>query len=325
MSASTSLPQDPALQWSDDDYQPDGRYLLDRASVLGPLMLLPAVIYIIGLVGIPFALAIAYAFSDVTVGDQSIDWVGISNFRDIWKNDTFQTALRNSFLFAIVSQIIVIVLANILAMVLSSDFYGKRIVRFLILLPWTTPIALAVIGWLWTLDSVYSPLDAIMRELGLLGPDTLFGPGRNMLWLAKEDLARLSVLTIHVWRTLPLATVILLAGLSSIPQDVKDAADVDGAGFWRQLVYIRIPLLIPIMVVAILYGIVFTFTDMTVVYILTRGGPIDSTQVLASWAFFTGVEASNLAHGAAIALFLFPLLVVVALVMLRVAKRTETV
>ena len=108
-------------------------------------------------------------------------------------------------------------------------------------------------------------------------------------------------------------------------QDVKDAADVDGAGFWRQLIFIRIPLLVPIMTVAILYGIVFTFTDMTVVYILTRGGPIDNTQVLASWAFFTGVEASNLAHGAAIALFLFPLLVVVALLMLRIARRAETV
>ena len=129
---------------------------------------------------------------------------------------------------------------------------------------------------------------------------------------------------IHVWRTLPLATIILLAGLASIPQDVKDAADVDGAGFWRQLVYIRIPLLLPIMMVAILYGIVFTFTDMTVVYILTRGGPIDTTQVLASWAFFTGVEASDLAHGAAIALFLFPVLVVAALIMLRFAKRSET-
>ncbi|MBX3071837.1 MAG: sugar ABC transporter permease [Thermomicrobiales bacterium] len=325
MSALTSPSTGETLTWSDDDFEPDGRYLLDNSRLLGPIMLMPAVIYIIGLVGVPFALAIAYAFSDVTVGDQSIDWVGLRNFRDVWGNDTFQRALRNSFMFAIVSQVIVIILANMLAMVLSANFHGKRIVRFLVLLPWTTPIALAVIGWLWTLDNVYSPIDAALRELGLLGPGTMFGPGKNMLWLAKPDLAQLSVLTVHVWRTLPLATVILLAGLAAIPQDVKDAADVDGASFWRQFFYIRVPLLIPIMTVAILYGIVFTFTDMTVVYILTRGGPIDNTQVLASWAFFTGVEASNLAHGAAIALFLFPLLVVVALIMLRVAKRAETV
>ena len=133
------------------------------------------------------------------------------------------------------------------------------------------------------------------------------------------------MLIVHVWRTLPLATVILLAGLTAIPQDVKDAANVDGAGFFRQLFAIRIPLLLPIMAVAVLYGIVFTFTDMTVVYILTRGGPFDSTQVLASWAYFKGIEGGSLGQGAAIALFLFPVLVGVAALMLRIARRAETV
>ena len=316
----------PTIKWSsDNDAPPQGRYLLDRTKLLGPMLLLPAVIYIVALVGIPFVLAIAYAFSDVTVGDQSIDWVGLENFRAIWRDPTFQTALRNTFYFAFVSQIIVIVLANILALVLSADFHGKRLVRFLILLPWTTPIALAAIGWLWTLDSVYSPIDALLRDLGLLGPGTHWGPGKNMLWLAKPDLARLSVLMIHVWRTLPLATIILLAGLASIPEDIKDAADVDGASYLRQLFLIRFPLLLPIMAVAVLYGVVFTFTDMTVVYILTRGGPLDTTQVLASWAFYKGVQGTDLAQGAAIALFLFPVLVVAAIVMLRLARRTETV
>jgi multiple sugar transport system permease protein len=200
-------------------------------------------------------------------------------------------------------------------------------VRFLVLLPWTTPIALGVLGWLWTLDNVYSPIDFILRKIGLLGVGSPLGPdwfGTNALWLAYPERAQFSVLLVHIWRTLPLATVILLAGLTSIPQDLKDAANVDGAGFFRQLFYIRIPLLLPIMAVAVLYGIVFTFTDMTVVYILTRGGPTDSTQVLASWAFYRGVDGGNLAQGAAIALFLFPVLVGVAALMLRLARRTET-
>ena len=107
--------------------------------------------------------------------------------------------------------------------------------------------------------------------------------------------------------------------------DVRFAANVDGAGFFRQLFYIRLPLLLPIMAVAVLYGIVFTFTDMTVVYILTRGGPVNATQVLASWAYFRGIEAGALAQGAAVALFLFPVLVGVAALMLRLAKRAETV
>lgn len=318
----TTFPQ--RIAWTDDE-PPRGRYLLDRSSFLGPILLLPAVIYILALVGIPFVLAIAYAFSDATVGDQSLDWVGLQNFRDIWGDATFQTALRNTFVFTFVSQAVVIVLSSILALVLDSDFHGKRLVRFLVLLPWTTPIALAVIGWLWTLDSVYSPIDAILRDLGLLGPGTHWGPGKSMLWLAKPELAKFSVVMIHIWRTTPLAAVIVLAGLAGIPKELNEAASIDGASEIRQIFLVRIPLLLPILMVAILYGIIFTFTDMAVVYILTRGGPMDQTQVLASWAFFKGVEGTNLAQGAAIALFLFPVLVAAAVIMLRMARRTETV
>jgi multiple sugar transport system permease protein len=306
----------------------EGRFWFDRESVLGPLLLLPAVIYIIALVGVPLVLAVLYSLSDATIGDQSIDFVGLKNFQDALANATFRTALYNTFLFTIVSQIVVIVLANVLALVLSADFHGKRLVRFLVLLPWTTPIALGVLGWLWTLDSVYSPIDYMLRQVGLLGVGSPLGPdwyGTNALWLAYPDRARFSVILIQIWRTLPLATVILLAGLTAIPQDINDAANVDGAGFFRQLFAIRLPLLLPIMAVAVLYGIVFTFTDLIVVYILTRGGPVDATQVLATWAYFKGIEGGNLGQGAAIAIFLFPVLIGVAALMLRLAKRAETV
>jgi multiple sugar transport system permease protein len=319
--APTPAPSAPTWRAIEEDRS---RYLLDRQRVLGPLMLLPAIIYIFALVGIPLVLAVLYSLSDVTVGDQSINLVGFENFRAVWHNATFRTALRNSIVFTILSQIIVIVLANILVLVLSAEFPGKRLVRFLVLLPWTTPLALAVIGWRWMLDNVYSPLDAIMRELNLLGPGTRYGPLRNMHWLSDDLLAQGAVITVHVWRTLPFAAVILLAGLTSIPQDVNDAADMDGAGYWRQLFYIRLPLLIPIMAVAMLYGIVFTFTDIIVVYVLTGGGPVDGTQVLPTWAYYKGVGGSDLAQGAAIALFLFPVLVAVAVLMLRLARRTET-
>src|SRR5215210_6647333 len=119
-----------------------GRYWLDRESVLGPLLLLPAVVYIVALVGIPLVLAVLYSLSDVTIGDQSIDFVGLKNFRDVINTPTFRTALQNTFVFTIVSQAVVLVLANILALVLSADFHRTRLVRFLVLLPSTTPIAL---------------------------------------------------------------------------------------------------------------------------------------------------------------------------------------
>jgi multiple sugar transport system permease protein len=142
-----------------------------------------------------------------------------------------------------------------------------------------------------------------------------------MYWLGETDLARGAVLWVHVWRTLPLATVILLAGLTAIPKDINDAADIDGAGFWRKLFYVRLPLLLPIMAVAILFSMVFTFTDLTVSLVLTRGGPVNDTQVLSSWAYFKGIQGGNLAQGAAVALFMLPVLVAIAIAMLRLARR----
>jgi multiple sugar transport system permease protein len=301
------------------------RFALENERVLGPLLLLPAVIYILALVGLPLVLAVLYSFSSVTAGDPRIDswsdFVGLRNFRAVLDDGVFTKALRNTIFFTLASQAIVIVFANVLALVLSADFTGKRLVRFFVLLPWTTPIALGVLGWFWLLDSVYSPIDWFLREIGLLGPGTTFGPARNMYWLGETRLAQGAVLFVHVWRTLPLATVILLAGLTAIPQDINDAADIDGAGFWRKLFYVRLPLLLPIMAVAMLFSMVFTFTDLTVSLVLTRGGPVNDTQVLSSWAYFKGIQGGNLAQGAAVALFMLPVLIAIAIAMLRLARR----
>ncbi|HKI64600.1 MAG TPA: sugar ABC transporter permease [Burkholderiales bacterium] len=291
--------------------------VLDSEIWLGRLMIAPAVVYIVALVGFPFVLALLYSVSSVTVGSPELNFVGLANFRRIVENPTFWEALRNTFIFTIVSQVIVLVLAKILAMALLKDFRGKWLVRLLILLPWVAPISLGAIGWLWTFDSIYSIINWTARALGIFGPDTW------PIWLGQPNLAMASVILVHVWRLLPLATVIILAGLTSIPQDIHDAAEVDGAGFWRHLFVITVPLVLPILLVALLFGIVFTFTDMIVIFILTRGGPYDSTQVLASWAYFTGIDGGDLAEGSAIALFLFPLLVAVAVAFLRLARRTE--
>jgi len=280
-------------------------------------MLAPAVIYIVALVGFPFLLAIYYSLSDATVGSQVLHFVGLKNYQRILENTTFWTSLRNALVFTLVSQLLVVILGKVLAMALYKDFRGKWLVRFLILLPWVAPISLGSIGWLWIFDPVYSIINWAGRALGLFGPN--FWP----IWLGQPDLAMASVIMVDVWRLLPLATVIILAGLSSIPQDIHDAAQVDGAGFWRHLTHINIPLVMPIMLVALLFGIVFTFTDMIVIYVLTRGGPYDTTQVIASYAYFTGIQGGDLAEGAAISLFLFPVLVAVAIFLLTLARRTE--
>jgi multiple sugar transport system permease protein len=299
-------------------------HIWDRERVLAPLLIAPAILYIVVLVGAPFFLAIYYSLSDATTGSPSLHFVGLRNFRAVLQDPVFRLSLKNTFIFTLVSQVLVLVLAKILALALLQDFRGKWLVRFLILLPWTAPIALGTIGWMWLLDSIFSPIDWMLRYMGLLGvPDAILGANSNLYWLGVPSLAMLSVILVHTWRLLPLATVILLAGLTAIPQEILDAAEVDGAGSWRRLFQIMIPMLLPIMTVAVLFGIVFTFTDITVVYLLTQGGPIHSTQVLASWAFFKGIEAGDLAQGAAIALFLFPAMAGVAALMLRFARRTE--
>jgi multiple sugar transport system permease protein len=300
------------------------RFWSDREDLLGPLFLFPAVVYIIALVGIPFIIAIAYSVTDVTVGNTSLNFVGPQNFQAILKTPQFTQSLRNTIMFTIVSQIIILVLANILALVLSTDFRGKWFARFLIMLPWATPIALGTIGWLWLLDSKFSPIDWVLRYLLLLGePGALLGSQKNLFYLGRLELAKASIIVIYVWRMLPLSAVILMAGLTSIPQDLLDQADVDGAGFWRTLFQIKLPLILPIMSIAVLFSLIFTIGDMAVVFVLTRGGPVYYTQILPTWAYFKGIEGGALAEGAATALFLFPVLLAVAIMVLRFSRRTE--
>ena len=295
--------------------QPAGRYLLDRRDLLAKVMLLPAVAYIVVLVAVPFFLAIAYSLSDVTVGDPSFDFVGLRNFRTVVGDPTFRRALLNTVLVTVVAMALVVVLAKALALVLLQDLRGKWIVRLLVLLPWTTPTSLATIAWVWLLDSLFSPIDWVLRELGLLEG--------NLHWLGNSGLAMTSVIAVQTWRIVPLAAVIILAGLAAIPSEIHDAAKVDGAGFWRTLFEITVPMTLPVIAVATLFGAIVVFTDMAVVFVLTRGGPVDATQVLASWAYFRGIQGGDLAQGAAIALFLFPVLVVFAVLILRSARRME--
>ena len=300
--------------------------IADREGALAKLLIAPAVVYIAAMIGAPFVLAILYSLSDATTGDPALRLVGFRNYREALTDPVFRLALRNTFVFTLVSQTIVVLLSRILATALLKQFRGKWLVRFLILLPWTAPISLGTIGWLWMFDSIFSPIDWVLRYVGLLGTkDALLGFQTNLYWLGVPGLSMASVIMVQAWRILPLATVIQLAGLSSIPKDLLEAAEVDGATPWRRTLMITIPLTLPITSIAFLFGVVFTFTDLVVVYVLTRGGPVHTTQVLSSWTFFKGIEAGDLAQGAAISLFMFPVLAAVAIFILRMARRTEVV
>ena len=282
-------------------------------------MLAPALVYIMLLVGLPFLLALVLSVTNSSAGSLDFSFVGLQNFRSVIQNPVFLRALRNTFVFTLVSQVAVITLGNILARALMKSFRGKSIVRLLILMPWAAPISLATLGWLWIFDSTFSVINWMLKALGWLGP------GQWYYWLGDTTLGMVAIITIHVWRMLPFSTVILLAGLTSIPKEVHEAADIDGAGPFAKAFQVTLPMMLPIVTVAVLFGAVFTFTDMSVVYLLTRGGPYNSTHVLASLAYQEGVLGGDVGRGAAVAIFLVPVLVVMAILMLRASRRAEVV
>ena len=284
---------------------------------LGIVMLTPALVYIGALVGLPFLLAVFLSLTNSSAGSLDFSFVGLQNFANVVRNPVFQRSLKNTFVFTFVSQLTVIVCGNILARALMKRFPGRATVRFIILMPWAAPVSLATLGWLWIFDSTFSVINWLLKVVGWLGP------GQWYYWLGDTTLGMIAVITIHVWRMLPFSTVILLAGLGSIPPEVHEAADIDGAGALAKAFRVTLPMMLPILTVALLFGVVFTFTDMSVVYLLTRGGPYNSTHVLASLAFQEGVLGSDVGRGAAIAIFLLPMLLVMAVLMLRVSRRTE--
>src|SRR6266581_3088201 len=242
---------------------PFRRTLADREDVLGGAMLAPALAYVILLVGVPFAFAIALGFSNATAGSLSFGWAGLANYQTILGDPIFLRALRNSVIVTVGSQVLVVILATAAAQVFRTAFHGRRIARFVVLLPWAVPVSLAAIAWTWIFDSTFSVINWTLKAAGLLHG--------WLYWLGDPALALFAIIIVQAWRIFPSANGIVLAGLSSIHQERIDAAIVDGAGFWRRLFRVELPLLLPVVTVAVLFGVVYTATDLGVVYILTGG------------------------------------------------------
>ena len=288
--------------------------VFERQGFFASVLIAPAIIFIAALVAGPLALSVYLSFTNATAGSLSGEYVGLENFRHEWSNQSFQDAAWHTFLFTVISQVVVLVGAGLIAHALLRNFRGKWILRFLILLPWAAPIALSLMAWKWMFDTSYSIFNWTLVHFGLA--DKVDPPQ----YLAQPKLAMGSVIAVHAWRIIPFAVVIFLAGLASIPKEVDD-----GATGFRKFWSVTLPLQLPIATVAVLFGIVFTATDMAVVYILTAGGPPPSfsTEMVTTWAYKTGIESGSLGPGAAISLFLLPVLAVITILMLVFARKTE--
>jgi multiple sugar transport system permease protein len=293
------------------------RFILDRRDVLGALFVAPAILYVLLLVGVPFLMAVYYSVSAYTIYDPSWTFVGLSNFEQIIENPSFRETLYNTFIFTFGSQFLGLILGKFGALVLLRPFPGRKFVRALVILPWAVPVALATVAWQWMFDSLYSVINWTLIAAGLITREQ--APN----WLGNQDLAMLSVIVVNAWRFFPFAIVIFLAGITAVPQDVLDAATVDGAGFWRRNYQIIVPMILPIVAIGLIFGIVFTFTDLSIVFLMTMGGPVGATSVLGFAGFQTGIVSGDVSHGAAISLFMLPVLLIVVVAMLRFIRRRE--
>ena len=291
-----------------------------RRLAFGYLLLAPAALYVALLVGIPFLFSLYLAVSDANVGEPVASFVGLENFRAAWEMDTFWIALRNSVVFLVVAAIFKSLLGTSLAFLLLQNFKGKKLVRGLVVIPFTLPISVSVLVLEVDVRLAVQRDQLGPAQAGLIGA---YGSESWPIWLGQPHLALLACIGVNVWRSFPFSAIVLLAGFTSVPTEVLDAARVDGCTFFQRFRHVVTPMIFPILIIGFLFDTVFTLSDLSVVYLLTQGGPGNATQILPVLAYQIGIQAGSLGRGAAIALMLVPLLFPALFLMLRNLKRRD--
>src|SRR3990167_6913723 len=256
------------------------RELLDHERFLGPAFVTPALLLITLLVAYPFCMAIYFALSNSFIGRPS-HFIGLQNFVTLWESDSFRQTFQNAFVFTGAAVGIKLVL------LMNQQLWFNRLIRGSVLLPWVIPTALSTLGWWWMFNSLYSVVNWTGIALGFMDP-----PGPN--WLGQKYNAMTAVIAGNTSRGLPLFAITILAGLVSIPRELYEAAEADGAGPVARFWHVTLPLLKPVMAIVILFSTIFTFSDFNIVYVLTHGGPINSTHLFATLSRQVGLESGRL-------------------------------
>ncbi len=287
--------------------------LLDREEWLGPIFVSPALFLLLLLVAYPFCMALYFSVSNAFIGRPS-HFIGIGNFISLWGSDAFRQTFQNAFVFTGAAVGFKLVFGLSLAMLLDQQLWFKRLIRGALLLPWVIPTALSTLGWWWMFNSLYSVVNWTGLALGIMDP-----PGPN--WLGQRYYAMTAVVVVNIWRGLPFFLITILAGLVSIPRELYEAAEADGAGPVARFWHVTLPLLKPVLAIVVLFSTIFTFSDFNIVYVLTHGGPINSTHLFATLARQVGLETGRIGEGAAISLYLFPVLMIVVFAQLRFVRK----
>lgn len=287
---------------------------LEDEKILGFVLLTPALLLILVFIAYPFVLGIWMSLTDKLVGTPG-NFVGLANYARLLDSDIFRTAAWNTVFFTFMATVFKAALGMWLAILLNRKFRLARITRATVLLPFIVPTVLSTLAWLWMFDATFSVFNWVMRflwqmEISLFGIvfKENWGYFSGPLWLGDPGWAMFSVILVNVWRGLPFFAITFLAGLQTIPPELYDAADIDGATGWRKFWHVTLPMIKPVAIVVVVFSIVVTFADFQLVYILTRGGPNNETHLLATLAYQLGMTSGNIGQGAAVALFMLPIL-----------------
>jgi multiple sugar transport system permease protein len=287
---------------------------LENERLLAVLLLLPTIILLGLFIAYPFVMGLWLSLSDTTVGKAG-QFVGLANFLKAWDDSIFRTSFWNTVFYTFWATIFKLSLGMWLALLLNRHFRGKRLVRAAMLLPFIVPTVLSTFAWRWMFDPTFSVLNWLLYQGGLITTKLPFlSSGTWALWCA---------IAVNTWRGMPFFAITLLAGLQTINPDLHEAASLDGANAWRRFWHVTWPLLKPVTIVVVVFSVIQTFSDFQLIYVLTGGGPANSTHLIATYAYQIGVGTGLLSEGAAVSLFMFPVLLVVVWVQLRYLRRLE--
>jgi len=298
------------------------RDLFEREGSLGYILMLPALLLLAIFMAYPFVLGIAFALRSDKIGSPG-EFVGLANFAQLLTRDTIfwnpdltkPSVIKNTFYYTFFAQIGKVVLGLVLALLMNQAFRGRNLVRAALLLPYIIPTALSTLAWLWILDSTYGIISWSLKNVGLIK--------MNIPFLGDPFLAMNSLITVNIWRGTPFFAIGLLAGLQTIPQDLYEAAAIDGANAWKRFLHVTLPLIMPVLTIIVLFSVIQTFADFQLIYVLTRGGPANLTHVFSTYAYQIGMVAGNLSMGAAISLFMFPFMLLFTILVLWYQRRDQ--
>jgi len=273
--------------------------LLDNRNVLGALFMLPAAAVLLIFLAWPLARGIWLGFTDTRIGRAGV-FIGLENYQSLWDDSLFWLSVFNTILYTVVASILKFALGLWLALLLNENLPFKAFFRAIVLLPWVVPTVLSAIAFWWIYDAQFSIISWALIKLGVISS--------NINFLGDMNNARATVIFTNVWRGIPFVAITLLAGLQTISPSLHEAATLDGATSWQRFRFITLPMLSPLIAVVMTFSVLFTFTDFQLIYVLTRGGPLNATHLMATLSFQRAIPGGQLGEGAALAVSMVPFL-----------------